>query len=81
MCNRNMARNPLCPSPSRSECALFDLLITNPLSGSCPRAGDVPNLMGPDDLEQITSAMKPLMAAAGVPAVDKNSIYAYFVDR
>ena len=37
--------------------------------------------MGPDDLEQISAAMKPLMAAAGVPALDKNSIYAFFVDR
>lgn len=37
--------------------------------------------MGPDDLDQITTAMKPLMAAAGVPALDKNSIYAFFVDR
>jgi hypothetical protein len=46
-----------------------------------PAPGDVPNLMGPDDLEQIAAAMKPLMAAAGVSAVDKNSVYAFFVDR
>jgi hypothetical protein len=37
--------------------------------------------MGADDLEQISAAMKPLMAAQGVAAVDKNSVYAFFVDR
>ncbi|GBF98747.1 dynein heavy chain axonemal [Raphidocelis subcapitata] len=44
-------------------------------------SGDVPNLMGPDDQEEIAAAMRPLMAAAGVPATDRNSIHAFFVDR
>lgn len=37
--------------------------------------------MGADDMEQIAAAMKPLMAAAGVAALDKNSVYAFFVER
>jgi hypothetical protein len=41
----------------------------------------VPNLMGPDDMEQIASAMKPLMAAAGAAVGDRGATYAFFVDR
>lgn len=43
-------------------------------------AGEVPNLMGVDDLEEIGNAMRPLMAAAGIP-VTKMAIYSFFVNR
>jgi hypothetical protein len=46
-----------------------------------PSPGDVPNLMAAEDMEQISGAMKPLMVAAGVHAADKNTVYAFFVER
>jgi dynein heavy chain len=42
--------------------------------------GEVPNLMGNDDQEQIAAAMRPLMTAAGL-AMSKPAINAFFVDR
>ena len=45
------------------------------------RPGDVPNLMGPDEVERIAAAMRPLMAAAGAPHADKAAAYAFFVER
>jgi dynein heavy chain, axonemal len=43
-------------------------------------SGEVPNLMGVDDAEEIAAAMKPLMSAAGMP-ITKLSLQAYFVYR
>lgn len=43
-------------------------------------AGEVPDLLGADDLEEIGNALRPSMAAAGLP-VTKMSIYSYFVSR
>jgi hypothetical protein len=36
--------------------------------------------MGPEDQEQISNAMRPLMTAAGLP-MSKPSINAFFVNR
>ena len=43
-------------------------------------SGEVPNLMGSDDLEQIGAAMRPVMAAAGLP-ITKMSLYSTFITR
>ncbi|GMH32802.1 hypothetical protein BSKO_00636 [Bryopsis sp. KO-2023] len=43
-------------------------------------AGEVPNLMGNDDMEEIASAVRPLMQSAGLP-VTKMTMYAYFLNR
>lgn len=43
-------------------------------------SGEVPNLIGNDDIEQISNAMRPLMLAAGLP-VTKMGIYSYFINR
>jgi hypothetical protein len=43
-------------------------------------SGEVPNLLGNDDMEAIGAAMRPLMMTAGLP-VTKQGIYAYFVNR
>ncbi|EFJ44216.1 dynein heavy chain 2 [Volvox carteri f. nagariensis] len=43
-------------------------------------SGEVPNLWGNDDQEAITSAMRPIMTAAGIP-VTKMSIATTFVNR
>ncbi|KAF8071068.1 Dnah1 [Scenedesmus sp. PABB004] len=43
-------------------------------------SGEVPNLLGPDDLEAIAAGVRPAMAAAGL-AVTKQSIYSFFVSR
>lgn len=45
-----------------------------------PPAGEVPNLLGNDDMEQISAAMRPLMTAAGLP-ITKMTIYSFFVNR
>lgn len=47
---------------------------------ACQPAGEVPNLLGPDDLEQISAALRPAMAAAGL-IINKTTIYDYFVSR
>ena len=61
------------PQPPLQESFLED--INNILN-----AGEVPNLLGNDDMEAISAAMRPLMVAAGLP-VTKVSIYSYFVNR
>ncbi len=43
-------------------------------------AGEVPNLLGSDDLEQITAAVRPAMMAAGL-TVNKMTVYSYYVNR
>jgi dynein heavy chain, axonemal len=43
-------------------------------------SGEVPNLLGNDDMEAISAAMRPLMMAAGLP-ITKQTIYSYFVNR
>jgi len=43
-------------------------------------AGEVPDLLGADDIEEIGNALRPSMAAAGLP-VTKMSIYSFFVSR
>lgn len=43
-------------------------------------AGEVPNLMGNDDIEEIGAALRPLMQAAGLE-VTKMATYAYFCNR
>lgn len=40
-------------------------------------AGDVPNLYAPDELETISSTMKPLLQASGVPQTKNNMFSAY----
>lgn len=78
-------RSPRAASPACASCAQQHPLLT-PSTPAWPHAaacfaGDVPNLMGPEDLEQISSAMRPLMAAAGAPDGDKGAAYTFFVDR
>lgn len=43
-------------------------------------AGEVPDLLGNDDLEEIGNALRPIMAAAGMP-ITRMSIYSFFVSR
>ena len=43
-------------------------------------SGEVPNLMGNEDLETIGTTMRPILQAAGVP-VTKQSLYAQFVNN
>lgn len=43
-------------------------------------AGEVPDLLGADDLEEIASTLRPIMAAAGMP-ITKMSIHNFFVSR
>jgi dynein heavy chain, axonemal len=43
-------------------------------------AGEVPNMFAGDDLEAIGAAMRPLCAAAGLPAT-KQAVYSFFVNR
>jgi hypothetical protein len=72
-----------CPVRSNASPAVPPVLVSpSPASTpASPNPGDVPNLMGPDDQEEIAAAMRPLMAAAGVPATDRNSIYAFYLYR
>lgn len=42
--------------------------------------GEVPDLLGVDDLEEITNSLRPIMAAAGLP-VTKTGVYSFFVSR
>eukprot|EP00898_Chlorokybus_atmophyticus_P004944 jgi/Chlat1/5450/Chrsp36S00417 len=45
-------------------------------------SGEVPNLWGSDDLESITSAMRPILASSGYTGpITKMSLYAAFVAR
>lgn len=43
-------------------------------------AGEVPNLMGNEDFEEIAALLRPLMQSAGLP-VTRMSMYAYFCNR
>ena len=43
-------------------------------------SGDVPNLYGNDDIEQINAAMRPLMTAAKLP-ITKMGMFAYYINR
>lgn len=43
-------------------------------------SGEVPNLMNNEDMEEIGSAVRPLMQAAGLP-VTKMGMYSYFKDQ
>jgi hypothetical protein len=49
-------------------------------SAALRTAPQVPNLMGPDDMDAICNAMRPLSSAAGLPAT-KQGAYTFFVDR
>jgi hypothetical protein len=42
--------------------------------------GEVPDLLGPDDIEEISNGLRPIMAAAGMP-ITKMSVYSFFVLR
>lgn len=44
-------------------------------------AGEVPDLLGVDDLEEIGNCLRPIMAASGIQPITKMSIYKYFVSR
>jgi hypothetical protein len=44
-------------------------------------AGEVPDLLGVDDLEEIGNCLRPIMAAAGIQPITKMSIYSFFVSR
>lgn len=44
-------------------------------------AGEVPDLLGVDDLEEIGNCLRPIMAASGIQPITKMSIYSYFVSR
>ncbi|MEW5298367.1 MAG: hypothetical protein WDW36_001499 [Sanguina aurantia] len=43
-------------------------------------AGEVPNLIGNDDMEQISAALRPMMAVLGL-AITRQSLYSFFVTR
>ncbi len=43
-------------------------------------AGEVPNLLGPEDIETITAALTPVMADVGLPAT-KAAINSFFANR
>ncbi|GFH08631.1 uncharacterized protein HaLaN_03620, partial [Haematococcus lacustris] len=43
-------------------------------------AGEVPNLLGNEDLEAISAGIRPIMMAQGLP-VTKQAIYTFFVNR
>jgi hypothetical protein len=43
-------------------------------------AGEVPDLLGTDDLEEVGNALRPIMATSGMSAT-KMSIYRFFVSR
>jgi hypothetical protein len=43
-------------------------------------AGEVPDLLGADDLEEVAGALRPIMAQAGMP-ITKMSIHNFFVSR
>ena len=44
-------------------------------------SGEVPNLWGNDDIESISSAMRPLMQQQGITQITKASIASYFTNR
>eukprot|EP00741_Cyanophora_paradoxa_P002452 tig00000076_g2377.t1 len=43
-------------------------------------SGEVPNLMGGDDMEEIVTAMRPVCAALGLP-LTKTGLYSQFISR
>lgn len=44
-------------------------------------SGDVPNLFAADDLEKISTAMKPIAAELGIQTASKDVLYSMFVNR